>query len=232
MREIADQNLPPSGYDACSLGKFLIDLGVTGIKRETHKELVDRGAEIVLGAPQLYVDVDIEADGIAGFGSMLALGAQSPTGESFYREIQPISEDFVPSQRQFCEEHWLERKRLVREGAAFEDVIKEFADWLKELEGSNGKSLVFTAFNAAFDWSFVDLYFKKAQLENPFGIAPLDLKSLALPLSGGWDFKQTAKGALPAIAVPEGDFTQNAMEDAQYQQKIHFALGALLSGKL
>lgn len=59
------------------------------------QQLQERGREIVLNAPVLYVDVDIEADGKAGHGSMLSIGAQSPTGESFYREIKPISEDYV-----------------------------------------------------------------------------------------------------------------------------------------
>lgn len=207
------------------------DFGIhDGVEGERAR-LQERGREIVLAAPVLYVDVDVEADGKAGYGSMLSIGAQSPTGESFYREIKPISEDFVASQREFCEEHGLQRDRLMQEAQEYIEAMQEFADWLSELQAKYGKPPVFTAFNAAFDFAFVDLYFVKAGLKNPFGIAPFDLKSLALPIvgDGNWDWSQTAKNKLPTVIVPDGDFTHHALEDAQYQQKLHFGMAALLS---
>lgn len=192
-------------------------------------EVFEIGREIVLAAPQLYVDVDVEADGIAGHGSMLSIGAQSPTGESFYSEIRPISEDFKPGNREFCEQHGLQRERLLQEAPDFKDVMAEFHAWVNEVAEKTGKPPVFTAFNAAFDWSFVDLYFIKAGYEkNPFGIAPFDLKSLALPLTGEWNWSETSKNKLPDIIIPEGDFTHHALEDAQYQQMLHFGMAALL----
>ncbi len=197
-----------------------------------REELFRRGQEIVLNAPQLYIDVDIEADGIAGHGSMLSIGAQSPTGTSFYSEIKPISDEFKSGNKQFCEEHGLERERLLREAPDFTEVITHFDTWLKELKEVTGKQPVFTAFNAAFDWAFVDLYFVKAGFErNPFGIAPFDLKSLSLPLTGEWDWDMTSKSKLPDIIIPEGDFTHHALEDAQYQQKLHFGMAALLGSQ-
>ncbi len=199
---------------------------------QERTELARRGEEIVLNAPQLYIDVDIEADGIAGYGSMLSIGAQSPTGESFYSEVKPISEDFKPANRQFCEEHGLQRERLLKEAPVFNEVIGSFNTWLEGLRQETGKQPVFTAFNAAFDWAFVDLYFTKAGYEkNPFGIAPVDLKSLALPLTGEWDWNKTSKSKLPAIIIPDGDFTHHALEDAQYQQKLHFGMAALLGAQ-
>ncbi len=203
----------------------------SGEAKSEKQQLQERGREIVLNAPVLYVDVDIEADGKAGHGSMLSIGAQSPTGENFYREIKPLSEDFVASQREFCEEHGLQRERLMQEAQDYIEVMQELADWLSELHAKYGKPPVFTAFNAAFDFAFVDLYFVKAGLKNPFGIAPFDLKSLAMPLvgDGNWDWSQTTKSKLPEIIVPDGDFTHHALEDAQYQQKLHFGMAALLA---
>ena len=192
-------------------------------------EIFERGREIVLAAPQLYIDVDVEADGIAGHGSMLSIGAQSPTGESFYSEIRPVSEDFKAGNREFCEQHGLERERLLREAPDFREVMEKFHIWTAELTEKTGRQPVFTAFNAAFDWAFVDLYFVKADYEkNPFGIAPFDLKSLSLPLTNEWDWTQTSKNKLPEVIIPEGDFTHHALEDAQYQQKLHFGMAALL----
>jgi hypothetical protein len=195
---------------------------------EIRQELWDEGRDIVLNAPQLYIDVDVEADGIAGYGSMLSVGAQSPTGESFYSEIKPNSELFIEGNRKFCEEHGLERERLVEEAPFLQDVMQTMSEWIQELRDIYGKDPVFTASNAGFDWAHVDLSFAQSGITNPFGIAPDDLKSLALPLSEGWDWKQTSKSNLPKIILPSEDFTHHALEDAQYQQKIHFGLAALL----
>jgi len=192
-------------------------------------ELVKEGAEIVARSPQLFIDVDIEADGIAGYGSMLSIGAVSPTGDSFYTELKPDSEDFNASQREFCENHGLERERLLREAPDVSDAMGQFMDWITSQTEKTDRKPVLTAFNAAFDWSFVDLYFAKAGVKNPFGIAPFDLKSLAMAVSNDWDWKDTSKDALPAIVIPDREFTHNALEDARYQQEIHFALAALIN---
>ncbi|MFZ1301198.1 MAG: hypothetical protein WAQ27_01295 [Candidatus Microsaccharimonas sp.] len=195
-------------------------------------ELWERGRSIVLEAPQLYVDVDVEADGIAGYGSMLSVGAQSPTGESFYSEIRPYSRLFLPGHREFCEEHGLERERLFAEAPDVEVAMNGLAQFIAGLEAKYAKKPVLTAFNAAFDFAHVDLAFKEAHVEdNPFGFAPFDLKSLAIPLTGDWNFSLTKKSALPPEIVPDGDFTHHALEDAQYQQKLHFGMAALLSAR-
>lgn len=198
-----------------------------------HKEaLWAAGREIVVAAPQHYIDIDVEADGIAGHGSMLSIGAQSPTGESFYTEIKPYSQDYLPGHRQFCEAHGLQHERLMDEAPELDVAIGGLQRWLHELGSIDGKAPVFTAYNAAFDWAHVDLAFIKAGVnDNPFGIAPFDLKSLALPLTGDWDFSKTKKSKLPPEIVPDGDFTHHALEDAQYQQKLHFGMAALLGAR-
>ena len=196
-------------------------------------EIFRVGREIVLAAPQLFVDVDVEADGIAGYGSMLALGAQSPTGESFYSEIKPTTENFVARQRQFCEEHGLERERLLVEAPDVLTVMGQFQEWVQGLNTTYGKKPVLTAFGPDFDASFVKLYFAQAGLydDYPFALLPLDLKSLAMPLGGNWDWDKTSKNQLPEIMIPDGDFTHHALEDAQYQQKLHFGMAALLGSQ-
>lgn len=192
-----------------------------------NEQLWATGREIVLNAPQLFIDVDVEADGIAGHGSMLSIGAQSPTGESFYSEIKPYSADYLPGHRQFCEEHGLEHERLMDEAPELNEVMERYNEWVKSAVQKTGKKTVFTAFNAAFDWAHVDLALVKSGIENPHGIAPFDLKSLALPIAN-WDWKKTGKNHLPQEVLPEGEFTHHALEDAQYQQKIHFGMAAIL----
>lgn len=198
---------------------------------QSKEELWAAGKGIVLAAPQLYIDVDVEADGIAGFGSMLSIGAQSPTGENFYSEIKPSGTDFLPGHRKFCEDHGLEHDRLMAEAPELTVVMHEFSSWVIQLVTSHGKQPILTAFNASFDWAHVDLSFIKAGIDdNPFGIAPFDLKSLALLLSVERDFRATKKSMLPPEIIPDGDFSHHALEDAQYQQKLHFGMAALLGG--
>jgi hypothetical protein len=198
-----------------------------------HEQLARRGQEIIKAAPQLYFDVDVEADGVPGFGSLLSVGAVSPWGEAYYSELKPSSERFIKSNREFCEAHNLERERLMDEGQNPDDAMGELRDWVGDVTNTYEKNRpVFSAFNASFDFPWVDLAMREAELKNPFGIAGYCIKSLANHLSPNYDWRKTAKGNLPAEIVPEGDFTHNALEDAVYQQKIHNALvGKLKQGQ-
>ena len=196
-----------------------------------HETLIEEGKTLLNNAPQLYIDVDVEADGKPGHGSLLSIGAIASHGGAFYIELAPANKEYIASQRQFCEDHGLERERLIREGTEPTEAIRLFGAWTLNLAHQYEKPPVFSAFNAGFDYGFIDLYMIKAGLDNPYGIAPFDLKSAAQSLSGNWDWAQTNKGRLPKALLPDGDFTHNALEDAVYQQKIHFALAGLLRSK-
>jgi len=201
-------------------------------KNSRKEQLWDAGREIVAAAPQTYIDIDVEADGIAGYGSMLSIGAQSVNGESYYSEIRPASEEFITSNRRFCEAHGLERERLLDEARPFTEVMGEFYEWTRENVGrAMGTKAVFTAFNAGFDWAHTDLYFARAGLKNPYGVAPFDIKSLMVAYDRTWDWSKSVKSRLPQEIVPDEEFTHHALEDAQYQQKLHFGLAALLGAR-
>lgn len=197
------------------------------------QQLEQKGQRIVQDAPQAFIDIDIEADGIAGMGSLLSIGAVSPWGDTFYRELRPLYSRWIDGNREFCEQHSLERERLMHEGTDPLAAVKMFAEWSAAIRDKQYKEgLVFSAFNASFDFPLVDLYMKEASIENPYGVAGFCTKSLALAVSTKpprWDWNQTKKSRLPAELVPPGDFTHHALEDAQYQQRIHFRLAALLS---
>ena len=65
--------------------------------------------------PELYIAVDVEADGpIPGPYSMLSFGmaVAGRADLSFYTEVKPISDDFVPAALAVS---GLDRDRLVRE---------------------------------------------------------------------------------------------------------------------
>lgn len=188
------------------------------------------GEKIVQNAPQLYIDFDVEADGKPGYGSLLSIGAVTPFGDEFYRELKPSSDNWVESQRQFCEEHNLQRDRLIEEGVSPKEAVVDFIDWANKAKEEREKSgIVLSAFNASFDYPWVDLEIAKAGIKSPFGVAGFCTKSLALAIYPDYDWKQTGKERLPKEIIPEGDFTHNALEDAIYQQKLHFALVGLIN---
>lgn len=196
-----------------------------------HEQLVAHGQDILQQAPQLYIDLDVEADGVPGYGSLLSIGAVSPFGETFYTELQPSSEKFLPSNRSFAEAHNLERERLIQEGEEPHSALRNLVSWTTDLTELHGKDkAVLAAFNASFDFPWIDLATKEAGIQqNPFGVAGFCIKSLAMALPGEYNWRKTTKGNLPTELVPPGDFTHNALEDAVYQQQIHFALAGKLA---
>ena len=195
------------------------------------KELERIGVQHIQRAPQAFIDIDVEADGIAGYGSLLSIGAISPWGDEFYAELQPTNETFIDGNKEFCENHGLARERLLEEGQRPAEALSAFTNWTHNIVARETKQApVFTAYNASYDFPLIDAYYKQFGLENPYGHAAFCIKSLAMAIKGNleWDWKQTGKGRLPASLVPDGDFTHNALEDARYQQKIHFRLAGLL----
>lgn len=198
-----------------------------------HEQLVQEGRKIVQRAPQAFLDIDVEADGWPGFGSLLSIGGVSPWGDEFYAEIKPTSEKFIPINRKFCEEHGLERDRLIEEGRELPEVMNELTDWTKNIvEREHKTNSVLTAFNASYDFAWIDYAIREAGIDkNPYGIDGFCIKSLAMCFGSEYDWKVTSKGALPENLIPEGEFTHNALEDSVYQQKIHFAMAALISFK-
>ncbi|NCU37922.1 hypothetical protein EOL96_02585 [Candidatus Saccharibacteria bacterium] len=184
-----------------------------------------KGKIIVEQAPQLYIDLDVESDGIAGHGSLLSIGAVTPGGDTFYKELCPTSDVWIAGNREFCETHNLERNRLLREGVMPHDAVKELDMWVRGMSREYGKrTAVLVAFNASYDFPLIDLEFKRANIPTPFGIAGYCVKSLAAAVAPGYDWSFTAKHNLPSDVLPDDDFTHNALEDAIYQQKLHFAL--------
>ena len=197
---------------------------------ERHNELVVTGREIVQNAPQLFVDLDVESDGWPGYGSLLSIGAVSPWGETFYRELRPGDGPYIPDNREFCAKHGLTYERLMDEGIEPGVALRELTEWqsdIKDRYGKIGKSIL-TAFNASYDFPMVNLEYLKAGLENPFDITGYCIQSLAMALRSEYDWQRVSKKRLPNEVLPNGAFTHNALEDALWQQELHFAMAALL----
>ena len=191
----------------------------------TFETNFNRGRDIVQASPQLMIDLDVEADGTAGYGSLLSIGAVDPFGATFYRELRPADENFIDGNHEFCEAHGLERSRLLEEGVDPRIAMEDLRIWTLEQQERHRKiGSVLVAFNASFDYPLVDLEFRRSGIKNPYGIAGYCVKSLAMALTESYDWRQTAKSKLPLDVLPAGDFTHHALEDAIYQQQLHYAL--------
>jgi len=122
-----------------------------------------------------YVMVDIEADGpIPGDYSMVSLGAVvvEPTlARTFYAQLRPISEQFVP-------EALAVSGHTREETLAFEDpavAMTRFGRWATD---QCPQRRTFISDNNGFDWQFVNWYFHHFLGKNPFGFSSQNLGSL------------------------------------------------------
>jgi DNA polymerase III epsilon subunit-like protein len=122
-----------------------------------------------------YVMVDVEADGpIPGDYSMVSFGAvivEPGLGRSFYGQLRPISERFIPEA--------LAVSGFSREEClVFDDpreVMERFQKWLAaECQGRT----MFVSDNNGFDWQFINWYFHHFMGKNPFGFSSTNLGSL------------------------------------------------------
>lgn len=133
--------------------------------------------------PESYIVVDVEASGPSpGTHSMLSVGActLAEPRHTFYVELQPDSSGFDPEAMAV---HELSRDVLAKAGATPQDAMQQFADWVKQVV-EPGALPVFVAFNAPFDWMFVNTYFHRYLGYNPFGHKALDIKAYFMGLHG------------------------------------------------
>ncbi|MGV9314234.1 exonuclease [Streptomyces sp. NPDC003691] len=164
--------------------------------------------------PELYIAVDVEADGpIPGPYSMLSLG-MSVAGRpdlSFYTELRPISDDFVPEALAVS---GLDRDRLLRGAPPPEAAMERAARWVDRLR-KIGRP-VFLAAPAVWDGMFVHWYFVRFTGRSPFGAtgSGIDLRSYWMGRTG-CEWRRSHKSAVKAATgLKDLPHTHHAGEDA------------------
>jgi hypothetical protein len=183
--------------------------------------------------PELYIAVDVEADGpIPGPYSMISLG-MAVTGRAdltFYTELRPISEDFVP---QALAVSGLDRDRLLREAPTAEEAMHSAARWVNGLRRIGRP--VFLAAPAVWDGMFVHWYFVRFTGKSPFGStgSGVDLRSYWMGLTGS-EWVGTRKGAIKqALGLTGLPHTHHAGEDAaELAQVFETVLGSRKDGDI
>jgi DNA polymerase III epsilon subunit-like protein len=122
-----------------------------------------------------FVMVDVEADGpIPGDYSMISFGAvlvEPGLERTFYGQLRPISEAFVP-EALAVSGHTREQCLEFDDPA---EAMQRFRDWLAE--HSPGRCM-FVSENNGFDWQFINWYFHHFLGANPFGHSSTNLGSL------------------------------------------------------
>lgn len=158
--------------------------------------------------------VDVEADGpIPGLYSMISLG-MAVAGRpdlSFYTELRPISDEFVP---QALAVSGLDRDRLLREAPAAEEAMLAAARWVNGLRRIGRP--VFLAAPAVWDGMFVHWYFTRFTGKSPFGATSsgVDLRSYWMGMTGG-DWRETGQTAIKReLGLTGLPHTHHAGEDA------------------
>lgn len=176
---------------------------------------------------EVFISVDVESSGpIPGDYSMLALGAcvVGSNDKGFYAEFKPLNDNAVPDAMKVT---GFDLVKLAETGDRPEDAMKKLADWVKEVVG-DGRP-VFVGFNAGFDWSFVNWYFIHFLKDNPFGFAPLDVKSYYMGLTGCcWE--DTKSSRIQPEFQPTKPGNHNALNDANAQGEMFDKMRASKGG--
>lgn len=159
-----------------------------------------------------YIAVDVETSGPnpAGY-ALLSIGACTlgEPRQTFYVELQPDKSDFIPEAMTINN---LSLDKLITEGLPARQAMRSFADWLEQCV-PEGIQPLFLAFNAPFDWMFVNDYFHRYLGTNPFGHAALDAKSYYMGLKGV-DWYATSMNDVTQLYLPGKPHKHHALNDA------------------
>lgn len=167
---------------------------------------------------EFYVSIDVETAGpYPPAYSLLSLGACTVFEplKTFYAELQPINDNFLPEALQVS---GLSLAALKVGGRPPQEAMTAFAAWLDQATPPDRRA-VFVAFNAPFDWMFVNDYFHRCLGHNPFGHAALDVKAFYMGLSGcSWG--ETSMQHITRHYLGERQLSHHALQDALDQAEI------------
>jgi DNA polymerase III epsilon subunit-like protein len=168
--------------------------------------------------PEVYICVDIESAGpVPGDYSLLSIGACTifEPQQSFYIELKPINHKLTEEASAI---HQLSLERLKKEGASPRKAFTRFEEWLKGQAGASQQP-IFVAFNAPFDWMFINYYFLHYLGHNPFGHAAIDIKAFYMGLAGV-PWSETSWRYISPKYVTAEHLTHHALQDALDQADI------------
>lgn len=167
---------------------------------------------------EIFICVDIETAGpVPSRYAMLSIGAclVYNTSENFYIELKPDRNEVIPEALSIS---GLVMEELQQKGTKPADAMRAFADWIKGVTPEPSRPL-FVAFNAPFDWMFINDYFHRYLGVNPFGHSALDIKAYFMGQMGV-NWADTSMQRISSFFLEERRLTHNALRDAQDQAEI------------
>lgn len=167
---------------------------------------------------EVYLSVDVETAGPNPSDySLLTIGAcgLGSTPSTFYIELQPVNMNNIPEALAISR---ISMERLAERGLPPREAMQQFETWIKQ-QVPDGQRPVFIAFNAAFDWMFVNDYFHRYLGRNPFGHAALDIKTYYMGVTGV-PWIETSMRHVAARYLGNQQLTHHALRDAMDQAEI------------
>lgn len=167
---------------------------------------------------EVFICVDVETAGpIPPDYSLLSIGACNVFEQqfTFYIELQPVNNQLTPEAAQV---HKLSLEDLAVDGIPPAIAMQRFEDWIAE-QSAPPKQPVFVAFNAAFDWTFINYYFMHYLGRNPFGHAALDIKAFYMG-QAGVSWSETSWRFISPRFTEGNTLTHHALQDALDQARL------------
>jgi ribonuclease T len=130
---------------------------------------------------EFYIVVDVETAGPSpSYYAMLSIGACAVDNpqRTFYTELQPDRQAFTSEAMAV---NGLSLEQLSTDGLPPAEAMQSFADWVEKVVPADAQP-VLAAFNAPFDWMFINDYFHRYFRHNPFGHSALDIKAYFMGL--------------------------------------------------
>jgi DNA polymerase III epsilon subunit-like protein len=174
---------------------------------------------------EIFISVDVETAGpIPEKYALLSIGAclVSDISNTFYVELKPDRDE---SQTEALAMTGLNLDDLRRTGLEPEAALTAFNNWIRAVVPADARP-IFVAFNAPFDWMFVNDYFHRYIGENPFGHSALDIKAYFMGQQGV-QWSDTSMKFVSRRFLDNRPLTHNALRDAQDQAEIFRKILAL-----
>lgn len=159
-----------------------------------------------------YICVDVETAGaVPSEFALLSIGACTipQPRKTFYIELKPDKTAFSDEALSISK---LSLEDLAQNGIDPGDALQQFEDWIHQVIPEGSKP-IFVAFNAPFDWMFINDYFTRYLGRNPFGHSALDIKAYYMGLAGV-TWKETSMREVIHHFNGQTLLTHHALQDA------------------
>jgi DNA polymerase III epsilon subunit-like protein len=167
------------------------------------------------GPREIFLSVDIETSGpYPERYALLSIGAcvVDDPEEGFYVELKP-SPPLPEASGLYASA--LSSERRSRHGQEPRRAMLAMALWIRRVVPSDRRPIM-VAFNATYDWPFINHYFHESVGDNPLGRGAIDIRAFYMGLRGcAWE--ETSMLYLSRLLQRVQERGQDALSDARLQ---------------